>query len=45
MSGKDLDGIFDKMGNLVVDQSEGATKPSQNEFINELNYDYSHVGP
>jgi len=28
VSGKDLDGIFDKMGNLVVDQSEGATKPS-----------------
>jgi len=28
MNGKDLDGIFDKMGNLVVDQSEGAIKPS-----------------
>jgi hypothetical protein len=28
MNGKDLDVIFDKMGNLVVDQSEGATKPN-----------------
>lgn len=28
MSGKDLDGIFDKMGNLVIDQSEGATNPN-----------------
>jgi hypothetical protein len=45
MNGKDLDGIFDKMGNLAVDQSEGAIKPSYNEFINELNYDYGHVGP
>jgi hypothetical protein len=23
MNGKDLDGIFDKMGNLVVDQMRG----------------------
>jgi hypothetical protein len=45
MSGKDLNGIIDKMGTLVINQIERATKPSQNEFINELNYDYSHVGP
>jgi hypothetical protein len=38
MNGKDLNGIVDNMGTLVVDQSE-------NEFINELSYDCSHVGP
>jgi len=39
MIGKDLDGIIDKMGILVANQNERATTPSQNEFINELNYD------
>ncbi len=41
MSAKDLNGFIDEMGTLVDNQSEGATKPSQNEFINELSY----VGP
>jgi hypothetical protein len=45
MSGKDLDGLIDKMGTLVTNQSERATKPDQNDFINELNYDYNHIGP
>jgi hypothetical protein len=45
MSGKDLDGLIDKMGTLVINQSEGATKPSENEFINELSYDCNYVGP
>ncbi len=45
MSGKDLDGFIDKIGTLVTNQSEKATKHGQNEFINELSYDYSHVSP
>jgi len=45
MSGKDLDGFIDKMGTLVTNQSERATEPDQNDFINELNYDYNHIGP
>jgi hypothetical protein len=44
MNGKDLNGLIDKMGTLVTNQSEGAIEPGQNEFINELNYDYNHVG-
>jgi hypothetical protein len=28
MGGKDFDGFIDKMGTLVVNQSERATKPS-----------------
>ncbi len=44
MGGKDFDGFIDKMGTLVVNQSERATKPSQDEFINEMNYDYNCVG-
>jgi hypothetical protein len=44
MNGKDLNGIVDNMGTLVIDQSEW-TEPSENEFINELSYDCSHVGP
>jgi hypothetical protein len=45
MSGEDLDGIIDKVGTLVTNQSERATKPSQNEFINEFSYGYNCVGP
>ncbi len=45
MSGKDLDGLIDKIGTLVTPQNEKATKLGQNEFINELNYDYICVGP
>ncbi len=44
MSGKDLDGLIDKMGTLVANQSERATEFGCNEFINELNYDYIRVG-
>jgi hypothetical protein len=43
MNGKDLDDLIDKMGTLVTNQSERATKLGQNEFTNELSYDYSHV--
>ncbi len=45
MSGKEFDGVIDKMGTLVVNQNERATKPNQNNFINELTYDYNHIGP
>jgi hypothetical protein len=45
VSGKDFDGFINKMGTLVINQSEGTTEPSQNEFVNELNYDCNHVGP
>ncbi len=41
MSGKDLDGLIDKIGTLVTPQNEKATKLGHNE----LNYDYSRVGP
>ncbi len=30
---------------FVTDQSKWPTKPNENEFINELNCDYNHVGP
>jgi hypothetical protein len=40
MSGKEFDGLINKMGTLVANQSERATKPNQNDFINELIYDY-----
>jgi hypothetical protein len=40
MNGKDINGIIDKMGTLVANQNEKATKPSHNEFINELSNDY-----
>jgi hypothetical protein len=43
-SGNDLDGFIDKMSTLVANQSERATKLGENEFINELSYDYSYVG-
>jgi hypothetical protein len=45
MNGKDHDGFIDKMGILVNNQSERATKPGQNEFINELSCGYNRVGP
>ncbi len=45
MSGKDFDGLINKMGTLVINQSEGTIEPSQNEFANELSYDCNHVGP
>ncbi len=45
MSGKDIDGFIDNIGTLVANQREKATKLGQNEFINELSYDYNHVGP
>jgi hypothetical protein len=45
MSGKDLHGLIDNMGTLVANQNDTATEPNQNEFINELNYDYNHIGP
>ncbi len=45
VSGKDFDGFINKMGTLVINQSEGTIEPSQNEFVNELNYDCNHVGP
>jgi hypothetical protein len=45
MNGMDFDGFIDKMGTLVVNQSERAPKPGQNDFINELSYDYNYVGP
>jgi hypothetical protein len=45
MNGKDLDGIIDKIGTLVVNQSEKVTELGQNGFINGLNYDYNHVSP
>jgi hypothetical protein len=45
MNGKDFDGLIDKIGTLVISQSERATKPNQNDFINELTYDYNHIGP
>ncbi len=45
MSGKDIDGLIDKMGTLVANQNEGAIEPGQNEFINGLSCDYNHVGP
>jgi hypothetical protein len=41
MNGKDLDDLIDKMGTLVSNQNERATKLGQNE----LSCDYSHVGP
>ncbi len=44
MNGKDPNGIINKMGTLVINQSERATKLSQNEFIHELNCDFSLVG-
>jgi hypothetical protein len=31
MSGKDLNGFIDKIGTLVINQNERATKPSQND--------------
>jgi hypothetical protein len=30
MHGKDFDGLIDKMGTLVVNWNEGATKPGMN---------------
>ncbi len=45
MNGKDLDGFIDKMDTLVANQSERATKPNQNEFINELSCDCNCIGP
>jgi hypothetical protein len=45
MSGKDLHGLIDNMGTLVVNQNDTATEHNQNDFINELNYDYNHIGP
>jgi hypothetical protein len=45
MNGKDFDGLIDKMGTLVANQNERAIELGQNEFINELSYDYSYVGP
>jgi len=45
MNGKNLNGIIDKVGTLVVNQNERAIECGQNEFINELNCEYSHVGP
>ncbi len=44
MSGKDFDGFINKMGTLVANQSERATKFGQNGFINELNCDHSRDG-
>jgi hypothetical protein len=44
MSRKDFDGLIDNMGTLVANQCERATELGYNEFINELNYDYNHVG-
>jgi hypothetical protein len=45
MNGKDFDGLIDKMGTLVANQSERAIEPGQNELINELSCDYNYVGP
>jgi hypothetical protein len=45
MSDEDFDGVIEKIGTLVIDQSEHATKLNQNEFINELSCDCSCVGP
>jgi hypothetical protein len=45
MSDKDLDGIVEKMGTLVANQSERVIELSQNEFINELSCDYNCVSP
>jgi hypothetical protein len=45
MNGKHRDGIVDKMGTLVSNQSERVIKLGQNEFINGLNYDCNHVSP
>ncbi len=45
MSGKDLNDLIDKMGTLVVNQSERATKSNQNDVINELTYNYNHISP
>jgi hypothetical protein len=45
MSCKDFDGLIDKMGTLVANQSERTTKPNQNDFINELSYDYNLIDP
>jgi hypothetical protein len=43
MNGKDFNGLIDQMGTLVINQNERATKPSQNEFINELSCDCNRV--
>ncbi len=45
MSNKDPNGLINKMGTLITNQSERATKLGQNEFIHELNCDCSLVGP
>jgi len=45
MNGKEFDGLIEKMGTLVTNQSERATKPNQNDFINELTYYYNHIDP
>jgi len=29
----------------LLTKMRGATKPNQNNFINELTYDYNHIGP
>ncbi len=44
MNGEDLNGLLDKMGTLVANQSERATKLGQNEFVNQLNCDCNCVG-
>jgi hypothetical protein len=44
MNGKDFDGLIDKMGTLVINQSEGVIEFGQNELITELSCDYSYVG-
>jgi hypothetical protein len=43
MSGKNFDGLIDKMGTLVANRNERTTKLGQSEFINELSCDYSCV--
>jgi hypothetical protein len=45
MNGKDLHGLIDNMGTLVANQNDKATEPNQNDFINELKYNYNHIGP
>jgi hypothetical protein len=42
VSGKDFDGLIDKMGTLVAKQSEGPIEPGPNEFENELNCYHMH---
>jgi hypothetical protein len=45
MNGKELNGLTDKMSTLVANKNERATKPNQNDFINELTYNYNHIDP